>query len=272
MPNPVSQKEPTVGTTLNQYVLATARKRLNTIDLNGTISFSRSTEENVLDLITLLNSVTLAVKEVGSKVRIAGLPGSRTKEGGIDSLNSFANQTWIDGLLYSKKSCVLVSEELEDPVIVQNDMQGKFAVVFDPLTGLSDPPAQDMGAIFGVFFKMSGDIPGVSDVMQPARNLIAAGYALYGSCTTLMFSVGDGLHQFTLDAALNEFIMTKHNVTMPYSGNVYSINEGYTAEYDRETQEMLKCLKTEPALNGRGRSCRYIGSMTAVRSFSSFLL
>ncbi len=255
--------ESSVGTTITQYVLSTARKRLNSLQSDATRALSRHTEEDVQDLITLLNSITLAVKTVGAQVRCAGIPGSRAAASDAQELNKNANQIWIDGLLYSQKSSVLVSEELEDPVIVQKDMQGKFAVVFDPLTGLSDPPAQDMGAIFGVFYQLSGSTPGVTDVMQPARNLIAAGYALYGSCTVLMFSVGEGLHQFTLDASLNEFIMTKHNVRIPYCGNIYSINEGYTSEYDRETQEMLKCLKTEPALDGRARTCRYIGSMVA---------
>jgi len=175
-----------------------------------------------------------------------------------------ANKCWIDELLYSQKSCVIVSEDLAEPVIVQEEMQGKFAVVFDPLTGLSDPPAPDMGGIFGVFYQVSGGTtPGIADVLQPAKNLIAAGYALYSSCTTLMFSIGDGLHQFTLDSSMNEFILTRRDVKMPFHGTTYSINEGYTSEYDAQTQQMLAVLKSEPALNGIPRSARYIGSMVA---------
>lgn len=226
------------------------------------------------DLVTLLQSIKLAVKSVGSLVRSAGIPGSEiSTPQGLDAaedardlceqLNQRANDIWINALLYSQRSCVLVSEELPDPVIVQEDMQGKYAVVFDPLTGLSDPPAQNMGAIFGIFRQLSGSNPGLQDVMQPARNLIAAGYALYGSCTALMFSAGYGVQQFTLDPSLGEFILTKKNVTIPFSGPIYSINEGYTSEYDHETREMLKCLKAEPSADGRPRTCRYIGSMVA---------
>lgn len=268
------------GTTLTQYLLSVARERINHLEDNArhaaphTLSpAAASSKDSIQDLITLLQSIKLAVKTVGALVRSAGIPGSGVTvppgppaehaKSLCKELNHRANQVWINELLYSQKSCVLVSEELPDPVIVQEAMQGRYAVVFDPLTGLSDPPAQNMGAIFGVFRQLSGNAPGVEDVMQPARNLVAAGYALYGSCTVLMFSAGYGVQQFTLDPSLNEFILTGKDVTIPFSGAVYSINEGYTKEYDRETQEMLKGLKTERTIDGHSRSCRYVGSMVA---------
>lgn len=273
-----SDSEPVLeGTTLTQYLLSVSRERSNALEDNvqhstpSTHSFAA--KDGVQDLITLLQSITLAVKTVGSLVRSAGIPGTRVTvppappadhaRALCAELNAQANEVWINALLYSQRSCVLVSEELPDPVIVQDDMQGKYAVVFDPLTGLSDPPAQNMGAIFGVFRQLTGSTPGLPDVMQPARNLVAAGYALYGSCTTMMFSVGHGVQQFMLDPSLNEFILTKKNVTIPFTGVYYSINEGYTSEYDLETQEMLKCLKAERTIDGRIRSCRYVGSMVA---------
>lgn len=269
------------GTTLTQYLLNVSKARVNALEdvahsAPQTFSSSHAAQEGVLDLISLLQSVSLAVKNVGSLVRSAGLPNSTVPGNphpGTDvaeearrlsrELNAAANDVWINALLYSQRSCVLVSEDLPDPVIVQEDMQGRYAVVFDPLTGLADPPAQNMGSIFGIFAQLSGATPGIADVMQPARNLVAAGYALYGSCTVLMFSAGYGVQQFTLDPSLNEFILTKKNVTIPLTGEIYSINEGYTTEYDRETQEMLKCLKAEPTLDGNPRTCRYVGSMVA---------
>lgn len=268
------------GTTLTKYLLSVARERINALEDNVAHSapctqFGPAAEakDGVEDLITVLQSITLSVKTVGSLVRSAGIPGTRVTvpeappadhaRALCAELNAQANEVWINALLYSQKSCVLVSEELPDPVIVQEDMQGRYAIVFDPLTGLSDPPAQNMGAIFGVFRQLSGNRPGLMDVMQPAKNLVAAGYALYGSCTTLMFSVGHGVQQFTLDPSLNEFILTNMNVQVPLTGVYYSINEGYTSEYDAETQEMLKCLKTERTIDGRTRSCRYVGSMVA---------
>ncbi len=243
--------------TLQQYVLRSVRERM--YKMHGR-NPSKEVQSQVLDLIALLNSITLAVKKVGKQIRQVGLPRPRDE---LDSLNEYANQTWVEELLYSQKSCVLVSEDLAEPVIVQAEMQGTYAVVFDPLTGLADPPAPDMGSIFGIFHQMGTGTPCVTDVLQPASNLIGAGYCLYSSCTTLMFSVGDGLHQFTLDSAMNEFILTRSNVKMPFHGTTYSVNEGYSAQYDAETREVIQNMKTEPALNGVQRTCRYIGSMVA---------
>lgn len=271
------------GTTLTQYLLSVSRDRCNSLEDNVPHSAPEKLEsvpgaqESLLDLITLLQSIKLAVQTVGSLVRSAGLPSSRIPGSPVNEridvaaearkitteLNARANDVWINALLYSQRSCVLVSEDLPDPVIVQEDMQGRYAVVFDPLTGLADPPAQNMGAIFGIFAQLDGSCPGLADVMQPARNLVAAGYALYGSSTVMMFSAGYGVQNFTLDPSLNEFILTQANVTIPFAGEIYSINEGYTTEYDRETQEMLKCLKAEPTIDGNPRACRYVGSMVA---------
>lgn len=260
------------GTTLVNYLLSVARSRLHALE-DDVAHSNRSSDDGVGDLITLLTSITLAVKSVGALVRSFGIsPGGRT--GGehasekareeLANLNERANAIWINSLLYSQKACLLVSEELEEPVVVDEEMRGKYAVVFDPLTGLADPPSQDMGTIFGIFHRLSsGTAPGLADVMQPARNLVAAGYALYGSCTVLMFSVGEGCHMFTLDPSLNEFIMTQDNVKIPFSGNIYSINEGRTKAFDDETQEMLKCIKAEPALDGSQRCvlCRSTPSL-----------
>lgn len=265
------------GTTLTNYLLSVARSRLNALEDDvAHTSQNASKQDGVEDLVALLASITLAVKSVGSMVRYLGIGTVGKSEAGDDGLggkaarelremNARANSIWLNALLYSGKTCLLVSEDLEEPVVVEETLQGKYCVVFDPLTGLSDPPSPDMGSIFGVFHKMgaTGEVPEIGDVMQPARNLVAAGYALYGSCTVLMFSVGDGVHCFTLDPSLNEFILTDDHVKIPFSGNIYSINEGRTKAFDTETQEMLKCIKAEPALDGSRRTCRYVGSMVA---------
>jgi fructose-1,6-bisphosphatase I len=265
----------TPGTTLVAYLLSVARTRFNHLE-DGVLHAAPSSDRggDVQDLVALLSAITLAVKSVGALVRRSGIDGSSDAASALEStaekaqaelamLNRKANQIWINALLYSGKTCLLVSEDLDSEIVVEESLRGKYCVVFDPLTGLSDPPALE-GAIFGVHHQLTpGTTPTIADVMQPARNLVAAGYALFGSCTVLMFSVGHGLHAFTLDPSLNEFILTEEHVKMPFSGSTYSINEGHTKNYDRETKEMLKCLKVEPALDGSPRTCRYIGSMVA---------
>mmetsp|Transcript_12480 Transcript_12480/g.38067 ORF Transcript_12480/g.38067 Transcript_12480/m.38067 type:complete len:477 (+) Transcript_12480:111-1541(+) len=261
MRKPGHDGKPMVGETVVTYLLRTNRHLLNLLEDNVQYSETKNERDSLHDLVALLASITFAIKQVGAMVRRMGLPLAEADDPKM--INALANDTWINCLLFSRTCCMLVSEDLEEPVSVQDEMQGQYAVVFDPLTGLVDPPVQDMGAIFGVFRQLTRGNPSMNDVMQPGRQLIAAGYALYGAATTLMFSVGDGLHGFTLDPSLNEFILTNENIKVPYSGYQYSINEGRTMLYDERTKEMLKALKSEPSLDGHKRHLRYVGSLVA---------
>eukprot|EP00168_Porphyra_purpurea_P008448 TRINITY_DN206_c0_g1_i10.p1 TRINITY_DN206_c0_g1~~TRINITY_DN206_c0_g1_i10.p1 ORF type:complete len:347 (+),score=74.29 TRINITY_DN206_c0_g1_i10:620-1660(+) len=215
-----------------------------------------------MDLVTLLSAITFSVKTVGAMVRCLGLPCSAGAKN-VREANESANETWIKSLTASRACSLLVSEECEEPISVSQPGTGQYAVVFDPLTGLAEPPTQDMGAIFGIFRQLSaaGEEPSLRDVLQPARQLVAAGYAVYGSSTMLVLTTGHGVDGFTLDPSLQEFVLTHPRLQVPFAGDTYSINEGYASSFDDRTKLMLETLKEEPTLDGAPRTCRYVGSM-----------
>lgn len=66
------------------------------------------------------------------------------------------------------------------------------------------------------------------DALRPGRELVAAGYALYGSATMMVLSLGKGkgVNGFMYDPSIGEFILTDPNMKIPEKGNIYSINEG----------------------------------------------
>lgn len=109
----------------------------------------------------------------------------------------------------------MVSEENEDAIIVQDaSMRGKYCVVFDPLDGSSNIDSGiSIGTIFGVYQILEGKEDLVKNVLRPGREMVAAGYAVYGSFTTLVLSTGDGVNGYTLDPNLGEFILTNPNVS-----------------------------------------------------------
>lgn len=94
--------------------------------------------------------------------------------------------------------------------------------------------------------KVSQGAPSVQDALQPGRQLIAAGYALYGSATALVLSVGHGVHGFMLDPAIGEFILTDPNMQVPSRGKIYSINEGYAHKWDDAVKEYVESKKNPP--------------------------
>lgn len=76
--------------------------------------------------------------------------------------------------------------------------------------------------------------------------MVAAGYALYGSATMVVLSLGDGVNGFTYDPSIGEFILTDANLQIPTKGKIYSINEGYSHLWDKSVKDYVEAKK-DPA-------------------------
>lgn len=95
--------------------------------------------------------------------------------------------------------------------------------------------------------------------LQTGRNIVASGYALYGSATMMVISVNNEVNGFMLDPAIGEFVLTDPKMTIPKRGKIYSINEGYEKKWEPAILEYVKSKKEGPKPYG----ARYIGSMVA---------
>ncbi len=154
----------------------------------------------------------------------------------------------------------LISEENDDPIVVE-DASHKYSVVFDPLDGSSNIDCGvAVGTIFGVYKYVKG---GLADVLRPGREMVAAGYTMYGSSTMLVMSTGHGVNGFTLDPEMGEFILTHPNMRVPERGAIYSINEGNAGLWDEGTKNFIQEKKFPQKEGVKPYSLRYIGSMVA---------
>ncbi len=103
----------------------------------------------------------------------------------------------------------------------------------------------------------------MEDLLQPGRDLVAAGYVVYGSSTMFVYTSGHGVHGFTLDPSIGEFLLSHENITTPFNGRVYSVNEAYEPFWNEKIQEVVATLKRgRPGRDGR-MAGRYIGSLVA---------
>lgn len=162
----------------------------------------------------------------------------------------------------SYTTCLLVSEENETVIEIDDDKQGKYIVCFDPLDGSSNIDCLvSIGSIFAIFKKQNDDPISIADALQPGNQQIAAGYALYGSATAIVLSLGNGVNEFTYDPAIGEFILTSPMMKIPERGNIYSINEGYAAQWDSSVLNYVNAKK-DP-VKGKAYGARYVGSMVA---------
>lgn len=155
-------------------------------------------------------------------------------------------------------------------VLLAQSLDSNFVAILDPLDGSGNADASICtGTVFGVFESESLDSGGgkasenylVRSVLQPARNMRAAGYCLYSSSTVLVFTLGDSVQGFTLDPQLQEFVLTHPNLTIPQRGNVYSCNEANSEGWDESFKSYLRKLKLGKGETGQRYAHRYVGSM-----------
>lgn len=228
------------------------------------------------DMTMLLAAVQLACKVTESCVRRAGiaklygLAGSGNVQGEDQKkLDIIANDTFKVNIDSSEKCCVMVSEEEEDAILSgRPGSRGKYAIAFDPLDGSSNIDANvSIGSIFSIYKiahpeNVNTPEEAAQAILQSGRDMVAAGYAMYGSATNLVITTGDGVHGFTLDPSLGEFVLTHPDIQIPSRGKIYSVNEGNARLWDAATTEYIKSLKY-PEEGKKSYSLRYIGSMVA---------
>jgi fructose-1,6-bisphosphatase I len=235
---------------------------------------------------SIFTSIQVGCKAISKLVRNANLNDNIGVFNGGGSINVqgeeqkkmdvLANDCLKNALRWSGHFKTLASEEEDDPVIGAHqsqadpllDMGASYIAVFDPLDGSSNIDAGiPVGTIFGIFQQSHENQVDESlmhnDVLQPGKNLVAAGYCLYSSATTLVFTLGDGTHGFTLDESLGEFVLTHPNMKIPERGQIYSANEGNRYQWDEPMQEYISDLQQGKGQTGQKYSARYVGSMVA---------
>jgi fructose-1,6-bisphosphatase I len=216
----------------------------------------------------LLSGITLATKIIAAQVQRAGLLEIMGKTGRVNvqgeevqKLDEFANATLVRCLGYRGTIGILVSEEDEEPHVIQEAGAGKYIVLFDPLDGSSNINANvSIGTIFSILERdpQAGGQDLMGHILQPGRRQVAAGYVVYGSSTVLAYTAGDGVHMFTLDPSIGAFLLAQENIRMPEAGRTYSVNEAYSSSFPDGIQRYLEWAK-----EAGDYSSRYIGSLVA---------
>ncbi len=225
------------------------------------------------ELSNLLYDIALAAKIIAAAIRRAGLvnilgaAGNRNVQGEEQQkLDVIANETFKNCLNHTGRVCVMGSEEDEDIIPVPPEYPvGKYAVLFDPLDGSSNIDVNAaVGTIFSIYRRISLEGRGtVADVLQPGCKQVASGYVMYGSSTMLVYTTGQGVHGFTLDPTIGEFLLSHPKIVTPRVGRYYSINESNFGRWNRGVQAAVRGLKGDAPDLMPAKNSRYIGSLVA---------
>lgn len=180
-------------------------------------------------------------------------------------LDVYANDLFVRMLDHTGRVSIMASEEVEEPIpIPEHFPVGDYAVMFDPLDGSSNIKyTVGVGTIFAVYHRVSpAGRPGtIDDLLQPGYRMAAAGYLIFGSSTMLIYTVGAGVHGFTLDPNIGEFLLSHPDMKFPDEAKYYSVNHSHRAYWSdgmKQYVEDLSDITREPKL-----SLRYTGSLVS---------
>ncbi|WP_153109729.1 class 1 fructose-bisphosphatase [Propionivibrio limicola] len=183
------------------------------------------------------------------------------------TLKSLAEQTIIQHCAWGGHVAAMSSADLDDIFVASEAGQrGKYLLVFDPLDGATNLDVNlSVGTIFSILYCPEEDAPvSAADFFQTGSHQVAAGYALYGSSTMLVLTVGTGTHGFTLDREIGEFLLTHPNLQAPADTQIFSINASKNRFWEPPIRRYVEeCLDGQTGVRHKDFNMRWAASMVA---------
>ncbi|MFO0584649.1 MAG: class 1 fructose-bisphosphatase [Anaeromyxobacter sp.] len=238
------------------------------------IQAQRGAPEATGDLSALLHDVETAVKAIAAEVgrgawgERRGAAGTVNVQGEVQQkLDLLANDLVLSACGWGGHLAGMASEELAgvSPIPVPH-RRGKYLLAFDPLDGSSNVDVNiTVGTIFSILRRPGG--PGdatEADFLQPGSAQVAAGYALYGPSTMLVVSLGNGVHGFTLERELGDFVLTHPDLTIPPAAREFAINASNERHWEAPVKRYVEeCRAGKAGPREADFNMRWIASFVA---------
>ncbi|MEB0140026.1 MULTISPECIES: class 1 fructose-bisphosphatase [unclassified Undibacterium] len=226
------------------------------------------------ELRLLIEVVARACKTISHAVgkgalgEVLGTAGSENVQGEVQKkLDILSNEILLEANEWGGHLAAMASEEMETIHPIPNRYpMGEYMLLFDPLDGSSNIDVNvSIGTIFSVLKAPDGmAAPTEQDFLQPGSKQVAAGYAVYGPQTVLVFTTGNGVNCFTLDREMGSWVLTQRNMQIPQETSEFAINASnmrhWHAPVTRYVDELL-AGKTGP--RERDFNMRWVASMVA---------
>ena len=203
------------------------------------------------DLRHLIMDIAKAGKYVHDAIRSteAGLAG-KTNQFGEEQLklDLVSEEIIQKHLKESEVVATYISEEQNE--IVELHPSAPYSVAYDPLDGSSLVEANlAIGSIFGLY-------KGKSIIGQQPKDQVGALYLLYGPRTILVYSTGNGVHEFMLNE-VGEFMLVREFLGVADSAKNFSPGNLRAVKDTPQYRELLNLWLDEEL------TLRYSGCMVA---------
>jgi fructose-1,6-bisphosphatase I len=196
---------------------------------------------------------------------LAGPVGSETgRQSGVDpqkEIDIRANDLIIEAIKGAPVA-TLGSEELEWALPINPG--APLAVAVDPIDGSSNIDADiSIGTIFTVLPARAQGVD-TSSFLQAGTSQLAAGFAVYGPFTSLVLTLGEGTHIFTLQRVSGKFLLTTPKVEIPHATREYSINASNYRHWDESIRTYVDdCMRGRDGPRGKDFNMRWTASPVA---------
>ena len=177
----------------------------------------------------------------------------------------FSNEIVIEAFANTRLVAAIASEELEEVKCIACETDAQYVLCMDPLEGSSNTDINGaLGTIFGIYKRKAGaPRDAVEDFIRKGSEQVAAGYVMYGTSTVLVYTFGHGVHGFTLDRDLGEFLLSHESIHCPPRGRTYSGNLAHYQEWHPSIQKFINYLGERDPATKRPYSLRYTGALVS---------
>lgn len=219
-------------------------------------------------LVQLGFAAKILAREIGRAALVGklGLVGEKNPTGDSQKkLDVFANDTVVEAFAQTGLVAGIVSEELDEVKILSCEGKARYILCTDPLDGSSNTDINGaLGTIFGIYRRTTSDGCDVQgEILGRGAQQVAAGYVMYGASTVLVYTAGNGVHGFTLDRELGEFLLSHENIRCPLMGRTYSANLARAREWHPNLQRFIDYLTHGNDVTKHPYSLRYTGALIA---------
>jgi fructose-1,6-bisphosphatase I len=203
-------------------------------------------------------SQVLATAALTEKTGAAGNGQSINSTGDTQKkLDLLSNDLFLERVSFRNLAHRFVSEELSHPKILASLGEPPLLLAMDPLDGSSNLDVNGtVASIFGIYRDERDPLP-------TGRDLIAAGYFLFGPSTILVLSTGHGVNGFTLDRTTGQFLLSHPSIRCPERGNTICANVAHFSQWPDAVQSYMDSLITGSRVELAAISLRYSGAMAS---------
>jgi fructose-1,6-bisphosphatase I len=220
----------------------------------------------------LMAQLAFAAKLIAREVSRAplhesfGLTGEQNATGDHQQqLDVVSNDIVVSAFTRTGLISQIVSEEMDEPKLLQGGDNARFILCIDPLDGSSNIDANGaLGSIFAIYRRP--DNSPKNDLLQVIRRgseQVAAGYVMYGPCTVLVYTSFGAVNEFTLEPVVGEFFLSRPEMRCPARGKYFSANLGNLPQWPAGIRSYVEYLTGKSSPAGRAYSLRYTGAFVA---------